>query len=210
MVNIIFDGVRQFDKSNLFDRVDLIGSLPNQVRVKVDGSNAWARISAAWAFEALAETGFCGFDIWGEMECTGLVSNAPGGSISVYLEAGITQYRTEKALDEINPSVDLPLRNMRSRCVGLASGNPYPEGYVDDTQGVHPIDPLGAQVGARFAYSSPSDGYSVEGGDKFFVGFYCEITVSPLSHISFHLNDAGTLLMKSPYVGYWANQGCRP
>ena len=209
LVNLSFDQVRQFD-FGLFDQVDLVGSGPDRVRVKVDGSDAHSWISAAWGFEALAETGFCGFDVWGDMECTGVVSNSPGGSVLVYMEAGITQYRTAQALDEIDPSVDIPLRNLRSRCVGLTSGNPFPNGYVHNTIGLQPIEPLGAMLGARYAYPSRSDGYSVEGGDKFFVGFYFEITVSPASHVSFHFDDDGTLYMNAPTVGYWATEGCMP
>ena len=181
-----------------------VGELPpsalnlSQIYIRAEGRNDTASISAAWCFKHPTQEELCGFNLVGQMSLTGLLENKVGSSVRVQMDAGITQYRLDKPWDQINPSVDIPYRNIRMPCVDPANDVLYTEGFIDSTYGLHTITPLQARIDLNFAFDGRTGCYDVAEGDTFFVGYWCEIDVGEQSTVDFSYNGLGTLIMEKP------------
>jgi len=182
-----------------------VGELPpsalNLTRVFIQawgrGKVAW--VSASWCFVPPTREELCGFWLDGQMSLTGLLENKAGSSVRIKMDAGITQYRQDKPWDQINPSVDLPYRQVRMPCID-PSDVLYTEGFVDNVYGLHEITPLKASIALPFAFDCRADCLDVTVGDKLFVGYWCEIDVGDQSTVAFSYNDLGTLIMQKPNI----------
>jgi len=182
-----------------------VGELPpsalNLTRVFIEawgrGKVAW--VSASWCFVPPSREELCGFWLDGQMSLSGLLENKAGSSVRVKMDAGITQYRTDKTWDQINPSVDLPYRQVRMPCID-PSDVLYTEGFVDSVYGLHEITPLEARIALPFAFDFRAGCLDVTEGDKLFVGYWCEIDAGDQSTVAFSYNNVGTLIMQKPNI----------
>ena len=113
------------------ERVDPQTGVPTSIQVGAWGFGPFRGwVSAAWGFEAPNDPTLCGFEVFGHIALTRLVLNKLGSCVKVFLETGVTQYRTSKQLHEVNPSVDKYLTNVRSLCRG-DNNTVYPDLFSD-------------------------------------------------------------------------------
>jgi hypothetical protein len=168
------------------------------VRVTAHGRDKLALVSASWCFKPPTHIELCGFWLYGEMTIDGILDNKHGSSVRIQMDCGITQYRIDKAWDEIEPSQDLPYRNIRSPFI-KAGGIDYGGEYVDDTYGVHSLTPLKVSVWAYFSTSGARCGtFDCEPDDTLFVGYSCTVDVGEQSIVQFEHSDQGRIVMEEP------------
>lgn len=204
-----FNGLRSLDPGSLFRDVVApdpgVPGDPNMLFIPHVYVTAWGRgktawISGSWAFNPPTHIDLCGFALIGKMEIDGLVDNKSGSFVNIKMDAGITQYRVNKQWDEINPSVDMPHRNLRATCQDK-NDTFYPGGYSDAYYGLHRLTPLSATIEAVF--NPGTTGYEYKDGDIFFVGYWIEINVGDESFIQFSDSNRGTIVMHRPKVVFY-------
>lgn len=204
-----FNGIRYLDPRSLF--TDIVApdpgepSDPNALFIPHVYITAWGRgktawISGSWCFKLPAHIDLCGFGLFGKMYVDGLVDNKAGSSVYIKMDAGITQYRVDKQWDEINPSVDMPHRNLRATCRDQ-NDTFYPGGYTDAYYGLHSLTPLSASIEAIF--NPGKTGFEYQDGDTFFVGYWIEINVGDESFIHFEHSNRGTIVMHRPKLVFY-------
>ncbi|MFH2107476.1 MAG: hypothetical protein ABII93_02300 [Chrysiogenia bacterium] len=199
-----FCGLHTFDPGSLFfdivaPEVGVQGApgaliIPN-VYITAWGKGKTAWISGSWCFKPPTHIDLCGFTLAGKLKVEGLIDNKSGSSVTVKMDAGITQYRVDKAWDEINPSMDIPYRNLRAMCYDQ-NNTLHPDGYTDGIYGLHSLTPL--EAGIEFSFRNLGYGCDYQDGDTFFVGYWVEIRVGDESYIQFEHSNLGSIVMSRP------------
>jgi len=204
-----FNGMRSLDPGSLFMAVVApdpgVPSDPSALFIPHVYITAWGRgktawISGSWCFKPPTHIDLCGFALVGKMNIDGLVDNKAGSSVHLKMDAGITQYRVDKQWNEINPSVDMPHRNLRATCRDQ-NDTFHHGGYTDAYYGLHSLTPLSASIEAIF--NPATTGYEYQDGDTFFVGYWVEINVGDESFIHFEHSNRGSIVMHRPKLVFY-------
>jgi len=202
-----FMGVRKSDLS-LFDQIEILPdeNTATRVRVKIDGENQSSTLSATWGLEITDDllTDICKLELGGIAKVEGLVSTSQGGSVRINMETFLTIYQLPNvALEDINPAIHPVDYYYTSSMFGSNE-------HMDSTVGLHYVGLFEDQLNAQFLsnglfvtapevdYSVVEPGYTLQTGDKIFVGFWFEFEANS-SYLAFHLNTVGTTWMR-PYI----------
>ena len=202
-----FMGVRKSDQS-LFDQIEILPdeNTATRVRVKIDGENQSSTLSATWGLEITDDllTDICKLELVGITKVEGLVSTSSGGSVRINMETFLTIYQLPGvALEDVSPAIHPVDYYYTSSMFGSSE-------YMDSTVGLHYVGLFEDQLYAQFLsnglfvttpevdYSVAEPSYTLQTGDKIFVGFWFEFEANS-SYLAFHLNNVGTTWMR-PYI----------